>query len=64
METEEACLLKAGEKYGKCIDSCPVQALKEEEFDRCHNALQFPEPGSWKYTVKGAGSAINTDVKC
>ena len=34
IQTEEACLLKAGRKCVKCIDACPVQALKEEEFDR------------------------------
>jgi len=34
METKEACLLKAGEKCGKCIEACPVQALREEGFDR------------------------------
>jgi epoxyqueuosine reductase len=34
METEEACLLKAGQKCGKCIDVCPVQALSEADFDR------------------------------
>jgi len=30
----EACLLKAGKKCGKCIERCPVNALKENDFDR------------------------------
>jgi epoxyqueuosine reductase len=34
IETEEACLLKVGEKCGKCVEACPVQALKEDDFDR------------------------------
>jgi epoxyqueuosine reductase len=34
IETEEACLLKAGQKCGKCLEACPVQALEEEDFDR------------------------------
>ncbi len=34
METEEACLLKAGQKCSQCIDVCPVQALSEADFDR------------------------------
>ena len=34
METEEACLVKAGQKCGKCMEVCPVQALEEEKFDR------------------------------
>ena len=34
IETEEACLLKAGRQCGKCIQACPVQALSEDNFDR------------------------------
>ena len=34
IETEEACLLKAGRQCGKCIRACPVQALSETDFDR------------------------------
>jgi len=34
MATEEACLLKAGKKCGKCVERCPVGALKEDDFDR------------------------------
>jgi epoxyqueuosine reductase len=34
IETEQACLLKAGRKCGKCMEACPVQALKEKDFDR------------------------------
>jgi epoxyqueuosine reductase len=34
IETEEACLLKAGHECGKCMEACPVQALKEDDFDR------------------------------
>ena len=34
IQTEEACLLKAGRKCGKCMEVCPVQALNEEGFDR------------------------------
>jgi epoxyqueuosine reductase QueG len=39
--TDEACLLKAGEKCGKCIEACPVNALHENEFERrkCWNRL-------------------------
>jgi epoxyqueuosine reductase len=34
MKTREACLLKAGRMCGKCMEACPVQALKEDDFDR------------------------------
>ena len=34
IETQEACLLKAGFKCGKCIEVCPVSALSEKNFDR------------------------------
>jgi epoxyqueuosine reductase QueG len=34
IETQEACLLKAGHKCGKCIEVCPVSALSEKDFDR------------------------------
>ena len=41
MDTDEACLLKAGEKCGKCIEACPVDALSESGFERrlCWNRL-------------------------
>lgn len=41
MDTQEACLLKAGQKCGKCIEACPVSALKEDGFERqaCWNRL-------------------------
>jgi epoxyqueuosine reductase QueG len=34
IETDEACLLKAGKKCGKCIEACPVDALSETGFER------------------------------
>lgn len=34
IQAEEACLLKAGQKCGECIQKCPVDALSEEDFDR------------------------------
>ena len=34
IDTEEACLLKAGKKCGKCIEACPVNALSENGFER------------------------------
>ncbi|NNK84229.1 MAG: 4Fe-4S binding protein, partial [Desulfobacterales bacterium] len=34
METEHACLLKAGKSCGKCVEMCPVNALTEDGFDR------------------------------
>ncbi len=41
IDTDEACLLKAGKKCGKCIETCPVDALDENEFERhkCWNRL-------------------------
>jgi epoxyqueuosine reductase len=41
IDTDEACLLKAGKKCGKCIEACPVDALRENGFDRqrCWNRL-------------------------
>ena len=41
LDTNEACLLKAGHKCGKCITACPVDALNESTFDRrrCWNRL-------------------------
>ncbi len=32
--TDEACLLKAGNKCGKCVEACPVTALSENGFER------------------------------
>ncbi|RJQ57186.1 MAG: epoxyqueuosine reductase [Desulfobacteraceae bacterium] len=34
IQTDEACLLKAGKECGKCIEACPVEALSETGFDR------------------------------
>jgi len=34
IETEEACLFKAGKECGQCIKACPVSALSESGFDR------------------------------
>ncbi len=34
VETPEACLTRAGKKCGKCLASCPVSALKENDFER------------------------------
>ncbi len=34
MTTQEACLLKAGEPCGKCIEACPVSALSADGFER------------------------------
>jgi epoxyqueuosine reductase QueG len=34
IQTAEACLLKAGKKCGKCMEACPVGALKGNDFDR------------------------------
>lgn len=41
IETDKACLLKAGKKCAKCIEACPVEALAENEFERhtCWNRL-------------------------
>ena len=34
IETDEACLLKAGQECGKCMAACPVDALARDGFDR------------------------------
>jgi epoxyqueuosine reductase QueG len=34
MNTQEACLLKAGQPCGKCMQRCPVRALDENDFAR------------------------------
>jgi len=34
IQTEEACLLKAGKECGQCIKACPVEALSAAGFDR------------------------------
>jgi epoxyqueuosine reductase QueG len=41
IDTDEACLLKAGKKCGKCIEACPVDALSETGLERrkCWNRL-------------------------
>ncbi len=42
IDTDEACLLKAGRKCGKCMEACPIEALKEKSFERrrCWNRLK------------------------
>jgi len=39
---DELCMMKAGQKCGKCIKSCPVEALSEERMDRqrCYDRLR------------------------
>lgn len=39
---DELCMIKAGKKCGKCIKSCPVEALSEEGMDRslCYARLR------------------------
>ena len=41
IDTDKACLLKAGKKCGECIEACPVNALLENGFERrkCWNRL-------------------------
>ena len=41
IHTDEACLLKAGKKCGKCIEACPVDAIGNSGFERrrCWNRL-------------------------
>ena len=34
IQTEEACLLKAGQECGQCIKFCPVEALSVDGFER------------------------------
>ena len=34
IQTEEACLFKAGKECGNCIKACPVEALSEDSFER------------------------------
>ena len=34
IETQEACLLKAGKECGQCVKACPVEALSEDGFKR------------------------------
>jgi len=41
MDTNEACLQKAGQECGKCMGACPVDALNKNGFERrrCSNRL-------------------------
>jgi epoxyqueuosine reductase QueG len=43
IQTEEACLFKAGKECGQCIKACPVGALSGDDFDRrsCWNRLNY-----------------------
>jgi len=34
VESPEACLTRAGKKCGKCLEACPVAALRENDFER------------------------------
>lgn len=34
IDTDQACLLKAGKECGQCIKACPLEALSEDGFDR------------------------------
>ncbi len=34
IETQEACLVKAGKECGKCMPVCPVEALRDDGFER------------------------------
>jgi len=45
--TGQACLLKAGQKCGKCLDACPVGALHPDRFDRraCWDRLKENRAG-------------------
>ncbi len=42
IETDQACLSKAGHECGRCIQACPVAALQPKAFDRkrCWNRLK------------------------
>jgi epoxyqueuosine reductase QueG len=47
IDTEHACLLKAGKTCGKCMAACPVQALHPDDFDRqsCWDRLRENRAG-------------------
>jgi epoxyqueuosine reductase QueG len=47
VETREACLLKAGKECGRCIEACPVEALKVKGFARrdCWERLKANRAG-------------------
>ena len=64
IESEELCLHKAGKECLKCIERCPVGALKEDGIDRhrCYDRLKF----NLKHTEYLAGLQETTHVcgKC
>ncbi|MDA3915655.1 MAG: epoxyqueuosine reductase [Deltaproteobacteria bacterium] len=61
---EELCLVKAGKKCGKCIKTCPINALSEKGMDRAACYARLRE--NYHMLMKPDGLPDNTDVcaKC
>jgi epoxyqueuosine reductase QueG len=60
----ELCLVKAGKKCGKCIKSCPVEALSEEGLDRPRCYARLRENYSLLMAPDGQPETTSVCAKC
>jgi len=62
--TDELCLLKAGEKCGKCINACPIDALSDEGLNRTSCYTRLRENFHLVMEPDGLPDTTNVCAKC